>query len=327
MKTRSIYWILILSLLGMTLACNFLTGTGSENPPTSVDEPAPTEPVTAPEVVTPESAPVETLAPTTVSNPAISGETIRQWASSAIASSEYGDESWAAEQAAGAPNVLACGDDTSAWASATASGVDWLELTFTNPVKPSQINIVQSYSPSSVVKVEVFDLAGESHIIYTAEPEQKSECPFTLKIDIADPTFSTNRVRISVDQQKISTWNEIDAVELVGESTGETAPVITPSIQGSVETEFPLPSTLSSLMVMENGSVNYQTDLTLDEVMEFYRQELTAKSLTEREILTVVSDTTFSMVFDGSPNGQAVVIQGVDLGNGATNVNIRYEDV
>jgi hypothetical protein len=33
------------------------------------------------------------------------------------------------------------------------------------------------------------------------------------------------------------------------------------------------------------------------------------------------------MVFDGDPSGQAIVIQGVDLGNGKTNVNIRYEKV
>jgi hypothetical protein len=33
------------------------------------------------------------------------------------------------------------------------------------------------------------------------------------------------------------------------------------------------------------------------------------------------------MVFDGHAKGQAIVIQGVDLGNSMTNVNIRFEDV
>jgi hypothetical protein len=74
------------------------------------------------------------------------------------------------------------------------------------------------------------------------------------------------------------------------------------------------------------GQVNFQTSLSLDEVIEFYRQALTDKGLTERPILTVTSDTTFSMVFDGWPNGQALVIQGVDLGANR-NVNIRLEDV
>jgi len=33
------------------------------------------------------------------------------------------------------------------------------------------------------------------------------------------------------------------------------------------------------------------------------------------------------MVFDGDPSGKAVVIQGVDLGDGTVNVSMRLEDV
>ena len=76
-----------------------------------------------------------------------------------------------------------------------------------------------------------------------------------------------------------------------------------------------------------NGTIIYQVNMSLADVMAFYRTEYTSLGLTERELLTVVSDSTFSIVFDGSPNGMAVVIQGVDLGGGKTNVSIRYEDV
>jgi hypothetical protein len=61
--------------------------------------------------------------------------------------------------------------------------------------------------------------------------------------------------------------------------------------------------------------------------MKFYRDEYTARGYTEREILTVVSEGTFSMVFDGDPSGKAVVIQSVDLGDGSRTVSIRLEDV
>jgi hypothetical protein len=33
------------------------------------------------------------------------------------------------------------------------------------------------------------------------------------------------------------------------------------------------------------------------------------------------------MVWDGHPSGKAIVVQGVDLGDGSVNVNIRLEDV
>jgi hypothetical protein len=61
--------------------------------------------------------------------------------------------------------------------------------------------------------------------------------------------------------------------------------------------------------------------------MTFYRDEYTAKGYTEREILTVVSDGVFSMVFDGDPSGKAVVIQSVDMGDGSRTIAIRLEDV
>jgi hypothetical protein len=79
---------------------------------------------------------------------------------------------------------------------------------------------------------------------------------------------------------------------------------------------------------MEVGGVlNFQTKSTLDESMAFYRDEYGNQGYTERDILTVTSETTFSMVFDGHESGKAIVVQGVDLGDGTTNISIRLEDV
>ncbi|MBL8091570.1 MAG: hypothetical protein JNJ43_14635 [Anaerolineales bacterium] len=90
--------------------------------------------------------------------------------------------------------------------------------------------------------------------------------------------------------------------------------------------EFPMPSDATNVFDVA-GTVNYQTKLSLDEVMSFYRDEYGKQGLTERELLTVVSDGVFSMVFDGDPSGKAVVIQGVDLGDGTVNVTITLQDV
>jgi hypothetical protein len=74
------------------------------------------------------------------------------------------------------------------------------------------------------------------------------------------------------------------------------------------------------------GSLIFYTKLSLEDTMQFYRDAYTAKGYTERELLTVVSDGTFSMVFDGDPSGKAVVIQSVDLGDGSRTVSVRLED-
>lgn len=92
------------------------------------------------------------------------------------------------------------------------------------------------------------------------------------------------------------------------------------------DTEFPLPEDVQNFMLI-GDQVNFATSLTVEEAIEFYRGALGDMGLTERTLNTAITETTFSMVFDGHENGKAVVVQGVDLGNGTTNINIRFEDV
>ena len=95
---------------------------------------------------------------------------------------------------------------------------------------------------------------------------------------------------------------------------------------GSYDTDFPLPASVSNFTKTGDTGINFQTTLSLQDALAFYRAAFTQAGLTERTINTAVTDTTFSVVFDGDPGGKAIVVQGVDLGNGATNVNVRYED-
>jgi hypothetical protein len=93
-----------------------------------------------------------------------------------------------------------------------------------------------------------------------------------------------------------------------------------------VESEFPIPDGAMNLQDL-GGTTNFQVKMSLDEAMKFYKDALTKEDYTERPILTVTSDTTFSMVFDGHKSGKAIVVQGVDMGDGTVNINIRLEDV
>lgn len=177
----------------VSLACNFITGAPTQ-PPAQGQPPAPTQ-----------------------EQPSSAQKTeLRQWGASATASSQYGDPDWTAAQSTGAPDTKECGDKTSAWASSSATGVDWLEVTYANPVTPTQVNIYETYNPGSIVKVEVRDTNGSYHSVYTASPSVGSDCPRTLTVDVKNITVPVNAVRISLDQTKSASWNEIDAVELVG---------------------------------------------------------------------------------------------------------------
>lgn len=91
--------------------------------------------------------------------------------------------------------------------------------------------------------------------------------------------------------------------------------------------DFPVTGDAFNFFDMGDGNLLYYSNLSQEEVMAFYRAEFDARGYTERELLTVISDGVFSMVFDGDPSGKAVVIQSVDLGDGSCTVSIRLEDV
>jgi len=106
--------------------------------------------------------------------------------------------------------------------------------------------------------------------------------------------------------------------------TEESAP---PGDQNKLDTAFPLPDDVQNFMQLGDDIINFQTSLSLSEVVDFYRAAFSSQGLTERTLLTVISDMAVSLVFDGDPNGMAIVLQCVDLGDGTTNVNLSYQDL
>jgi Tfp pilus assembly major pilin PilA len=141
--------------------------------------------------------------------------TIEQWAASGSASSEWGSSSWTAQQATGAPDTTDCGDDTSAWASAGTNTIEWINLAYTTPVHATKVVIYENYNPSYITLVELQDTNGSYHTIYTASPKTMA-CPNQLTISINKTSYLVKAVRITVDQTTLNSWNEIDAVQLIG---------------------------------------------------------------------------------------------------------------
>ncbi len=144
--------------------------------------------------------------------------TLRQWATTATASSQYNNDRWAASQATGMPDTPKCGDFTSAWAASHMDTVEWLDLVYDTPVRPTEINIIQTYNPDQVMSVKLVEPDGETdHWVYEGFPEAKgNDCPYTLSIPLEDIDYLTSHVVIIVDQSELKQWVEIDAVELVG---------------------------------------------------------------------------------------------------------------
>jgi hypothetical protein len=140
---------------------------------------------------------------------------LMQWASTATASSSYGSDSWSPAQAIGAPNVATCNDESNAWASA-GPGLDWLELRYQTPVRPTEVRIYEVWAPGAIVKVEVKDQSNVYHTVYTAAAKASTGCLNTLRIPISTITEPVVGIRLTLDQQVHNDWTEIDAVRLLG---------------------------------------------------------------------------------------------------------------
>ncbi len=151
-------------------------------------------------------------------SPAPAGEELRQWAARANATSQYGSGSWSAMQATGAPNVGRCGDDGSAWASSSSSGKDSLTLIYETAVFAREIHIFQTYNPGAITSVVVMNsrTGFRQELPDSADPVGNTRCPGVFVVKVGDLSEPVDTVTINLDQTLTSSWNEIDAVELVG---------------------------------------------------------------------------------------------------------------
>lgn len=150
-----------------------------------------------------------------------------QWATSATASSTYaGDKdpastvSYAPMQVVGKPDVERYGDDGRSWAAAQAdAGIEWLQVEFAKPVSATELRVRQSYAPGAIIKLELIDEAGSRHTVWEGVDDARYD-PSTVewfKRSFAATAYKAKAARITLATNAIQGWNEIDAVQLIGE--------------------------------------------------------------------------------------------------------------
>jgi hypothetical protein len=127
-----------------------------------------------------------------------------------------GTRAWGPEQATGAPDTQRAGDIPTAWASLDPDdGVEWLRVDFEEAVTVFEVNIRESFNPGAVSKVAAILEDGKEHVLWEgADPTTDAPADFTIW---ATDDVVTKSVKIYLDTSRKRGWNEIDAVELVGQ--------------------------------------------------------------------------------------------------------------
>lgn len=173
-----------------------------------------------------DSKPATQPAAAPVDEKKILADPLGQWASSAVASSTYAQTAdqkagYSAWQATGAPNVSRYSDNPAAWTtrSGDSKTPEWLEVKFARPVYATSLRIRQSAAPGAISKLELIDADGASHEIWSgadATPYQKNTIGWLVQ-DIPKTSFVVTGARITLATARVWGWNQIDAVQLVGE--------------------------------------------------------------------------------------------------------------
>jgi DNA-binding beta-propeller fold protein YncE len=205
----------LLILILASLACNVAMDGKPTPEPSPVSVKLTSTPLALPSPTPAPTSKVEASATETpVVEPAADSIPEHHWASRSFADPETVADP---DMADGEPDVTECGDTLRAWAPPTSTNPAILTLTYTAPLLPTQVNIVQSGNPGGILRVEVLDSAsGLGRLIYEGEKEKRipsEKCPDTLSLPVKTD-FAVDTIIVTIAASDSPT--QIDAVELVG---------------------------------------------------------------------------------------------------------------
>lgn len=126
--------------------------------------------------------------------------------------------SWSCQQASGPPDTQGAGDIPTAWASASQdTGTEWLLMEYGKAVTPKEVHVYETYNPGALFKVSVIDEGGNELTAWEgADPTPVGSGRGTSKIPVS-LNVPTKRVKIYLASDKVTGWNEIDAVGLLSD--------------------------------------------------------------------------------------------------------------
>lgn len=161
-----------------------------------------------------------------------------QWASSVIDfSSQYSAGNWSAAQTLGAPNVASYGDHPLAWTASSENGTtEYLTLGYTTPIYANGVKVRETNGNGFVTTVEVRNAAtGVFETVWSGTDPTAPGSTADFNVSFAARNYLVDAVRVTVDTSHSSTWEEIDAVQLLDDDTAAPTPTSSaPEWAGSV---------------------------------------------------------------------------------------------
>lgn len=163
-----------------------------------------------------------------------------QWASKVIEfSSQLSSTQCSAEQALGKPNVLPSGgESSSAWTPGRPNKKEFLKLGFDNPMSIRQIAIAESYNPSALTRVLVYDENDKEYEILNFIPEPVPLKGMMRNIFIDKTSYKVAAIKLEFEGSAVEQYYSIDAVGIADVDIPVIPEIVKPaSLASNIEVE------------------------------------------------------------------------------------------
>ncbi len=159
-------------------------------------------------------------------------------------SSELTSYEYSAVQVLGKPNVMPQGgDNPNAWMPAKPNRLEFVTVSFEKKIRVEQIVIAESYNPSVVYEIYLYDEQGNEYMVHTFDPKPIDLKSRLLRINIEKTDYPVASLRIVTDGRKVPGYSGIDAIGVL-------------STNKQVEISIELPQNLREDIVVERLSDN-----------------------------------------------------------------------
>jgi hypothetical protein len=120
---------------------------------------------------------------------------------------------------------------------------------------------------------------------------------------------------------------DVPNVTEVPQTNGGEIPTVPPvatdggGITVGGESEFPATSDAFNV-VSAAGTLTFQTKMSTDDVLKFYRDEFAKQGYKEDASMAITFGKTFTLAFNGHASGKVIYVVGADAGDGSLYVTI-----
>lgn len=163
-------------------------------------------------------------------------------------SSELSAYEYSAEQVLGKPNALPQGgDNPNAWMPAKPNKLEYVTVSFDRAIKVQQIVIAESYNPSAVYELYLYNEKGDEFLVHTFEPRPIDLKSRLLRINIEKTSYDVDALRLIIDGRKVPGYSGIDAIGISSSSK-------------PIEISIDQPQNLKENVLVERLSDNVNSD-------------------------------------------------------------------